>query len=81
MVTNDMIFTGDKKFNFSTHGCAILLGHTTTPILLNQSLKFFKSNPTLSPFPLVIATSLHFAIISSTMNLNLFATNHACENA
>jgi hypothetical protein len=42
-------------------------------------LDFFNINSIPSPFPL-IATSLHFPAISSTMNLNLFVVDYACEN-
>ncbi len=68
-----------KKFDFSTHGCAILFAHTTTPVLLDQALEFFKLSSTPSPFILVVIPSL-FPTTSSTVNLSLFVADHAHEN-
>ncbi len=67
------------KFNFSTERHAILFTCTTTPILPNWNLEVFYPSWTPSPFSLV-ATPLPFLAASTTMNLNLFTVDHACEN-
>jgi hypothetical protein len=48
-----------KKFKFSIQGCVILFACTTIPILHDQTLEFFYTSSTPSPFMLV-ATSLFF---------------------
>jgi hypothetical protein len=68
-----------KKFDFSTQGCATLFTHATTLISHDQTLESFESSSTPSPF-LLVAIPLPYLAASSTMNLSLFITNHACEN-
>jgi hypothetical protein len=66
-----------KKFDSSTHGCAILFICTTTSISLDQALEFFYSSPTPSPS---VTTSLPFSSTSSTTNISIFVVDHAREN-
>jgi len=66
-----------KKSNFSIKGHATLLAHTTTLILFDQALKFFELNSI--PF-LLIAIPLPILVVSSFVNLNLFAIDHAYKN-
>jgi len=68
-----------RKSNSSIEVCTIVFAHTTTPISLNWTLEFFEMNSIPSPF-LLVATPLPFLATSSIVKLNLFATNHACEN-
>ncbi len=68
-----------RKSNSSIEVCTIVFAHTTTPISLNWTLEFFEMNSIPSSF-LLVATPLPFLATSSIVKLNLFATNHACEN-
>ncbi len=69
----------DRKFDFNIQKCAILIAHTTTPILLDGTLKFSYSSSTPSPFLLGAIPSPN-PIVSSPMNLSLFVIDQVYKN-